>query len=176
MAFPYHGEIRMFAGNYAPAGWALCNGQLLQIVDYEVLFQLIGTTYGGDGQTTFAVPDMRGRIPIHMSTSPPVVAPVVTTRGLGETGGDEQVTLSVTQLPAHTHVGATVAAASKTSPVWNLTGDTGVNLIYAEGPGSPVMSQSSFAPAGGSQPHNNMMPFMCVNFIIALTGIFPSQT
>jgi microcystin-dependent protein len=161
----------MFAGNYAPAGWAFCNGQMLQILEYEALFQLIGTTYGGDGQTTFAVPDMRGRIPIQMGTSPAGI-----TRLLGETGGDEQVTLSVTQLPAHEHVGATVAAAFKTSPVGNLTGDTGVNLIYAEGPGAPVMSQSSFAPAGGSQPHDNMMPFMCVNFIISLTGIYPSQT
>src|SRR5687767_12471595 len=98
MAFPYYGEIRMFAGNYAPAGWAFCNGQLLQITEYEALFQLIGTTYGGDGEVTFAVPDLRGRIPIHMGTSP-----AGTTRALAETGGDEQVTLSVAQLPAHEH-------------------------------------------------------------------------
>ena len=170
MAQPYYGEIRMFAGNFAPAGWALCNGQLLSIADYEVLFQLIGTAYGGDGQDTFAVPDMRGRIPIHMGTSP-----AGTPRGLSDFGGEEQVTLTVNQIPAHTHLGAAAGVASKTSPTFSLPGDTGVNLIYADGAGTAITSPSSSAPVGGSQPHDNMMPFLGINFIISLDGIFPSS-
>ena len=170
MSQPYYGEIRMFAGNFAPIGWAFCDGQLLQIADYDVLFQLIGTTYGGDGQQNFAVPDLRGRIPIHVGTGSSGVS-----RGLAEFGGTEQETLAVAQIPQHVHRGATSAAASKTSPVSNLAGDTGLNAIYADGAGAPIASANSTVPAGGSQPHDNMMPFLCVSFIIALTGIYPPQ-
>jgi microcystin-dependent protein len=170
MAMPYVGEIRMFAGSFAPAGWAFCNGQMLQIAENEGLFQLIGTTFGGDGQETFAMPDMRGRIPIHRGT-----AAGGTTRGFATFGGDEQGFISVNQLPAHTHVGATSVVATKTSPINNLPGDTGVSDIYADGAGTAIASSMSAAAVGGSQPHNNVMPFLCVNFIICLFGLYPSE-
>ena len=170
MSQPYYGEIRMFAGNFAPTGWAFCDGQLLQIADYDVLFQLIGTTYGGDGQQNFAVPDLRGRIPIHVGTGFSGVS-----RGLAEFGGTEHETLTVAQIPQHLHRGATSAAASKTSPVSSLAGDTGLNSIYADGAGAPIASPNSTVPAGGSQPHGNLMPFLCVSFIISLNGIYPPQ-
>ena len=168
MALPFVGEIRMFAGNFAPVGWALCNGQILLIADYETLFQLIGTNYGGDGEQFFALPDMRGRIPIHAGVGSAGIP-----RAIGDFGGTEQETLSVNQLPPHVHRWATSAAASKTSPVANLTGETGINLIYADGQGSAASPNATVA-AGGSQPHDNMMPYLCVNFIISLDGIFPS--
>lgn len=171
MALPYYGEIRMFAGNYAPDGWLLCNGQMLNISDYDTLFQLIGTTFGGDGQVTFAVPDMRGRIPIHVGANLSGIP-----HDFAESGGTEQEFLTVNQLPAHAHRIATSAVASKTSPVANLPGDTGVNLIYREDVGSAIASPSSTAAAGGTGPHDNVMPFLCVNFIISYVGIYPSQT
>jgi microcystin-dependent protein len=171
MAVPYFGEIRMFAGSFAPDGWLLCNGQELIITEHETLFQLIGTSFGGDGQVTFAVPDLRGRIPIHTGTSPSG-----TPHPFAESSGSEQETLTVNQLPPHAHRIATSAVASKTSPVANLPGDTGVNLIYADGAGAAIASPSSTVPAGGTQPHDNLMPFLCVNFIICDNGIFPSET
>ena len=169
MSYPYVGEIRMWSGDWEPNGWRFCHGQMLPISENEHLFQLIGTTYGGDGQETFALPDLRGRIPIHMGT-----APSGTTYQLGETGGAESVTLTVNQMPLHDHPSAAAVPAVKTSPLNNLAADTDATLIYAEGDlASARSSPSALAPAGGSQPHDNMMPFLCVNFIISLFGIFP---
>lgn len=169
MAQPYYGEIRMFAGNFAPAGWMFCEGQLLPISENDVLFQLIGTTYGGDGQSTFGLPDLRGRIPIHLGN-----ASSGTNYQLGESAGSQEVTLTVNQLPVHSHSSAAAVPAVNTSPLGKLVADTDTTLIYAEGPGSSQPSPNAMAVAGGSQPHDNVMPFLCVNFIISLFGIFPS--
>lgn len=171
MSQPYVGEIRMFAGNFAPNGWLFCEGQILPISWYETLFQLIGTTYGGDGQETFAVPDLRGRLPLHMGTGPDG-----TTLAIGETGGVEEVTLTVSQLPSHTHepVGAVGPAFSK-KPAPGLGFATGRTDVYAP---SGALTGPDFAigEAGGGRPHSNIQPYLCVNFIISLYGIFPTQT
>ncbi|MBS0206163.1 MAG: phage tail protein [Planctomycetes bacterium] len=166
MAQPYVGEIRIFAGNFAPAGWSFCDGQLLAISENETLFNLIGTTYGGDGQSTFALPDLRGRIPLHFGN------------GFiqAETGGAETVTLTVSQIPAHSHPWqATSAGATNSSPVSNAlatsTAATYSNLV----PASPMASHS-VAFTGGNQPHNNFQPYICINYIISLYGIYPSPT
>jgi microcystin-dependent protein len=171
MAQPYIGEIRMFAGNFAPAGWAMCDGQLLSINEYDTLFNLIGTTYGGDGQNTFAVPDMRGRLPIHMGTG------AGSQYQIGQNGGVEQVTLTTTQLPAHTHplLGAK-SSANKRNPKGALFAFPKDFLCNASaGPLNP-MDSSSISQAGGSQPHTNVQPYLCINFIISLFGIYPSPT
>src|SRR5216684_7205997 len=166
MAQPYVGEIRMFAGNFAPAGWMFCEGQLLPISEYETLFQLIGTTYGGDGQSTFALPDLRGRLPIHQGNG----------FILAETGGAETITLTVNQIPAHSHpLLATGASANSTDPSTRVLAKPDKNL-YRAGPGTVPMFQSSVGATGGSQPHNNFQPYLCVDFIISLFGIFPSPT
>jgi len=168
MAQPYVGEIRMFAGNFAPAGWMFCEGQLLPISENETLFQLIGTTYGGDGESTFSLPDLRGRIPIHMGDG----------FILAQTGGAEEVTLTVQQIAAHSHPAqATLTQATETSPA---------NAVIAESrPGSVQffqdvpnvnMATNMLAAVGGSQPHTNFQPYLCVEFIISLFGIFPSPT
>jgi microcystin-dependent protein len=168
MAQPYVGEIRMFAGNFAPAGWMFCEGQLLPISENEVLFQLIGTTYGGDGESTFALPDLRGRVPLHMGNG----------FILAETGGVETVTLTVPQIPAHRHtlLGST-NVATLTDPGGNVLAQTGTFDAYQSdtSPNTP-MAASSIGPVGGSQPHENMQPYLCVSFIISLFGIFPSPT
>ncbi len=172
MAQPYVGEIRMFAGNFAPAGWMFCEGQLLPISENETLFNLIGTTYGGDGQSTFALPDLRGRIPIHMGT-----ASSGTTYQLAEQGGVEEVTLTAAQIPAHTHplIGSG-GNGTQANPAGNfLASSTIVKLYASETPDTP-MAATSIAPVGGSQPHANFQPYLCVDFIISLFGIFPSQT
>ena len=167
MAQPYVGEIRMFAGNFAPAGWMFCEGQLLPISEYETLFNLIGTTYGGDGQSTFALPDMRGRIPIHMGNGFTLAA----------TGGAEQITLTTQQIPAHNHpLLASNANAAASTPTNNLTGQTGATQIYREVNPGTAMSGLAITSTGGSQPHTNFQPYLCVDFIISLFGIFPSQT
>lgn len=165
---PYVGEIRMFAGNFAPLGWEICDGRLIAISDNETLFQLIGTTYGGDGQSTFALPDLRGRIPIHQGSN----------FILGETAGQEEVTLTVQQIPAHNHVllgrneqGNTSNPAGAVPALSTLSAYT-----TTAGGGNDRMALEVIAPAGGSIPHNNMMPYLCVNFIISLYGIFPSPT
>jgi microcystin-dependent protein len=167
MAQPYVGEIRMFAGNFAPAGWMFCEGQLLPISEYETLFNLIGTTYGGDGQSTFALPDLRGRLPLHFGNG----------FTLAETGGVEEITLTVAQIPAHSH------ALLATSNVGTASGVT--NAVVARSPSASIyledvstvnMSTSAVSSVGGSQPHNNFQPYLCVDFIISLFGIFPSQT
>lgn len=167
MAQPYVGEIRMFAGNFAPAGWMFCEGQLLPISEYETLFNLIGTTYGGDGQSTFALPDLRGRIPLHFGNG----------FTLAETGGVEEVTLTVSQIPAHSHpLLASVNTAGASAPNNNLTGQVGASQIYREAPPTSPMNANAITATGGSQPHNNFQPYLCVDFIISLFGIFPSQT
>lgn len=168
MAQPYVGEVRMFAGNFAPAGWMFCEGQLLPISEYETLFNLIGTTYGGDGQSTFALPDLRGRVPIHQGNG----------FILAETGGVEQVTLTVNQIPAHTHVPLANSANGTSSDPANNFWAAQPALLQYSGPGSANVNlpADTIVPAGGSQPHANFQPYLCVNFIISLFGIFPSAT
>jgi microcystin-dependent protein len=172
MAQPYVGEIRMFAGNFAPVGWLFCAGQLLPIAENEVLFQLIGTTYGGDGETTFALPDLRSRVPIHQGTGPSG-----NTRIMGELGGVESVTLTTQQIPAHSHpLRVSTAVANNSNPAGSVPGESPSVTLYLEESPSVAMNASAITPTGGNQPHNNMQPYQCVNFIISLFGIFPSPT
>ena len=170
MAQPYVGEIRMFGGNFAPAGWMFCEGQLLPISENETLFQLIGTTYGGDGESTFGLPDLRGRIPIHQGNG----------FILAETGGAEEITLTIQQIPAHSHVFlATTDAASTAAPAPSETFARALaSTITPYGTDAPNvnMSPQMIGPAGGSQPHTNFQPYLCIDFIISLFGIFPSPT
>lgn len=167
MAQPYVGEIRMFGGNFAPAGWMFCEGQLLPISENETLFQLIGTTYGGDGQSTFALPDLRGRLPLHQGNG----------FILAETGGAEQITLTVSQIPAHTHPElATSNNGQQSIPTSQVFARVTGNDIYASDSPFVNMAPQTISSVGGSQPHNNLQPFLCVDFIISLFGIFPSQT
>ena len=166
MAQPYVGEIRMFAGNFAPAGWQFCEGQLLPISENETLFQLIGTTYGGDGESTFALPDLRGRIPIHQGNG----------FVLAETGGAEEITLTVNQIAAHSHPllangsPGRFSAPSGTVPAASSLRQFTVNAADSN------MAPQAVSSTGGSQPHTNFMPYLCVDFIISLFGIFPSPT
>jgi microcystin-dependent protein len=157
----------MFAGNFAPAGWMFCEGQLLPISEYETLFNLIGTTYGGDGQSTFALPDLRGRLPVHMGNG----------FILAETGGVEDVTLTVSQIPAHSHpfLGST-NVSQDTSPQNKVVGQSGSALLYIQDTTDFNMSPQAVTSVGGSQPHTNFQPYLCVDFIISLFGIFPSPT
>jgi microcystin-dependent protein len=156
----------MFAGNFAPAGWMFCEGQLLPISEYETLFQLIGTTYGGDGQSTFALPDLRGRIPIHQGNG----------FILAETGGVETVTLTVSQIPAHSHPMLASTNFGNTAQPNNLIlGASSTFDLYIDSPASNAMAPA-VGPTGGSQPHDNFQPYLCVDFIISLFGLFPSPT
>ena len=178
MPDPFLGEIRMFGGNFAPIGWALCNGQLLSIAQNSALFAILGTYFGGDGQTTFALPDLRSRVPIHQGQG----------QGLspytqGQQAGSEQVTLLPNQMPAHTHiVNASGATANSSTAAGNFPataaparGQSNAAEIY--GPSaSATMSPTMIAPAGGSQAHANIQPSLCVTFIIALQGVFPSRS
>ena len=167
MAQPYVGEIRMFAGNFAPAGWMFCEGQLMPISENETLFNLIGTTYGGDGQSTFGLPDLRGRIPLHFGGG----------STLAETGGVETVTLTVSQIPAHSHPNLATTNSADTPNVANALPATGViSELYWGDPGDVNCAPQAISSTGGSQPHNNFQPYLCVDFIISLFGIFPSQT
>lgn len=168
MGIPYVGEIRMFAGNFPPSGWMFCEGQLMPISENETMFALIGTTYGGDGEETFALPDLRGRLPIHQGNG----------FILAETGGAEEITLTSAQIPAHSHpfLGNDSSGGS-TSPVGSVlarnasvdayTNDTSVGLM--------ALNAGSILPTGGSQPHTNFQPYLCLNFIISLFGVFPAQ-
>jgi len=167
---PFVGEIRMFAGNFAPVGWAFCDGQLLAISQNDALFSLLGTIYGGDGQSTFGLPDLRGRVPIHMGTGPGL-----SPRVIGSKGGSENVTLTTAQLPGHTHVfSASNAAGSQSDPTGAvLAASPSVDLYIEEAPFA-ALNTASMTNAGSSQPHTNLQPFQCVNFIIALFGIYPS--
>ncbi|AVP99836.1 phage tail protein [Ahniella affigens] len=169
MAQPYVGEIRMFAGNFAPAGWMFCEGQLLPISENETLFQLIGTTYGGDGESTFALPDLRGRLPIHQGNG----------FILAETGGVEEVTLTVQQIPAHSHP-ALASGNTGTGAVAQGNSLSGLSVASNSAYGTDAprtnISPVSISSVGGNQPHTNFQPYLCVDFIISLFGIFPSQT
>lgn len=170
MSTPYLGEIRQTAFAFAPRGWALCDGQLLPINQNQALFAILGTTYGGNGQTNFALPDLRGRSPAHVSPSLP----------LGSRVGEEAHTLSTNELPPHTHtLQGSTDLASTSLPAGNVVASKGRGGkdIYAPG-GSPAqpLSPQAIAPTGGNQPHNNMQPFSTVNFIIAMQGIFPSRS
>jgi microcystin-dependent protein len=171
MSTPYVGEIRMFAGNFAPLGWWFCDGSLLPISENEALFQLIGTTYGGDGQSTFAVPDLRGRIPIHQGQGAGL-----TNRVIGESSGSEQVTLTVQQMPGHRHPMASTDPSTSGDPLGKVVGNTGATPIYGSGATTVAMDAGATQQVGGNQPHDNMMPFQCINYIISLFGIFPSQS
>ncbi|CDX25316.1 Tail Collar domain protein [Mesorhizobium plurifarium] len=167
MAQPYVGEVRMFAGNFAPAGWMFCEGQLLPISENETLFQLIGTTYGGDGESTFALPDLRGRVPLHQGNG----------FILAEIGGAEEITLTINQIPAHSHpfLGNT-GNGSQAAPQNNVLASSTLVQLYAAETADAVMATSAISSVGGNQPHTNFQPYLCVNFIISLFGIFPSQT
>ena len=170
MMQPMVGEIRMFAGNFAPAGWAFCAGQPLPISENEVLFQLIGTTYGGDGEETFNLPDLRSRVPIHQGTGPDG-----TTYILGETGGVEEVTLTTQQIPVHNHaLIATTQLGSVANPGGNILAQTpGAITPYAELDPEVNLNNNAVGPVGGSQPHTNIQPYLAMFYIISLFGIYP---
>lgn len=171
MSNPYVGEIRMFGGNFAPAGWAFCSGQLLPISENDVLFNLIGTTYGGDGQETFALPNLQSRVPVHSGTGPGGL-----TYQLGEQGGVESVTLTTNQIPVHSHpMVASTADANSPNPGGNVLAQPVTTTPYFNDIPNTTLNGSAIAPVGGSQPHENMQPYLAVNFIISLFGIFPHQ-
>jgi microcystin-dependent protein len=168
MSTPFIGEVRLFGGGFAPNGWMLCQGQLLPIAENEALFQLIGTIYGGDGETTFALPDLRGRVPLHGGQGPGL-----SPYSLGEQGGTEAVTLTAAQMPRHTHaLIASPAAASGAAPGGALLAATAA-ASYDPGTASTAMATGAVGSAGGTQPHDNMAPSVGVNYIISLFGIFP---
>jgi microcystin-dependent protein len=169
MAQPYVGEIRLFAGNFAPAGWMFCEGQLLPISENETLFNLIGTTYGGDGQSTFALPDLRGRVPLHFGNA----------FTLAETGGAEEITLTLQQIPVHSHpMLASLNAATTADPANNVLSLAPLATTFPYGTDNPLtpLAPTAVAPTGGSQPHTNFQPYLCIDFIISLFGIFPTPT
>jgi microcystin-dependent protein len=173
MATPFLAEIKMFGGNFAPIGYALCNGQLLAISQNSALFSLLGTTYGGNGQTTFGLPDLRGRVPIHAGSGPGLTPYV-----LGEIAGTESVTLLQSQMPAHNHlVEANSSAGTATAPSTTLVlaASTARDKVYSTAAPNTTLSPAAIGVAGSSQPHNNIQPYLVVNFIIALQGIFPSH-
>ncbi len=171
MSNPYVGEIRMFGGNFAPSGWALCQGQLLPISQYDVLFNLIGTTYGGNGTSTFALPDLQGRFPAHQGTPAITNSEPVT---LGQKLGVDTVTLVTAQLPVHTHEAQGFSASTTRSPTGAFWG-AGSGDAYSPATPSARLSPAAVAMTGTSQPHNNISPYLVVNFIVSLFGIFPSQ-
>ena len=169
MSQPYIGEIRMFGGNFAPVGWAFCQGQIQAISENDALFNLIGTTYGGDGQTTFALPNLASRVPVHMGSG----------HVLGEVAGTESVTISVQQMPIHTHAfQASSSSGGSANPSGQTLATTAASAtIYSAPQDDPTpMAAQEVQQAGGSQPHDNVQPFLAVNYIISLFGIFPSQS
>ena len=171
MSEPFVGEIRMFAGNFAPRGWAFCDGQLLAISQNDALFSLLGTIYGGDGRTTYGLPDMRGRIPIHAGSGPGL-----SPRRLGAKGGTENETLIVNQLPSHSHAWrASSGVAGQSQPVGHALAQSGSNIYIASSTNLVNLSSNSVTSTGGSRSHTNLMPFLCIHFIIALFGIYPSR-
>jgi len=166
MSQPFVGEIRMFGGNFAPAGWAFCDGSLIPISENETLFNLIGTTYGGDGQSTFALPDLRSRVPVHQG-------PGFT---IGQSGGAETVTLTTAQIPSHSHVPqGNSGVGSQPNPTGNVWAQSALNQ-FSNGTANVAMAPAAIGSAGGSQPHDNMLPFLTVSFILSLFGVFPSQS
>lgn len=172
MAQPYVGEIRMFGGTFAPAGWMFCDGQLLPISENETLFNLIGTTYGGDGESTFALPNLQSRVPIHQGSGPDGNNYV-----LAETGGVEEVTLTMNQIPTHNHafLGSSTAA-TLTSPSGSVVGTSAQVDYLTIAQASVALNANAITPVGGSQPHSNLQPYLTLNFIISLFGIFPSPS
>jgi len=172
MSEPFVGEIRMFAGNFAPRGWAFCDGQLLAVSQNDALFSLLGTIYGGDGRTTFGLPDMRGRIPIHAGHGPGL-----SERRLGAKGGAEAVTLTVNQMPSHGHpIQVSTEPANLPNPGGDAILGTSNVIELFSGDNVPAnMGTSTISNVGGSRSHTNLMPFLCVHFIIALFGIYPSR-
>lgn len=171
----YIGDIRLFAGSYAPVGWILCNGTLLSISEYDAVFAVIGTTYGGDGVTTFAVPDLRGRLPVGQGNGPGL-----TPRVLGQAFGSESVTLLSSQIPSHSHaLMASSATATASSPAANVFAQNGTDNIYtplpATGPQPQTFNAASVQNSGGTQAHDNIMPTTAINYIMCLAGIFPSR-
>ncbi len=168
MGQPYVGEIRMFGGSFAPAGWLFCQGQLLPISENETLFQLIGTTYGGDGESTFALPNLQGRIPLHQGNG----------FTMAEASGVEQVTLTGAQVPIHSHPFlAANAVANDPNPANNVLGESSASIFqFQTAAPTAAMAPGSVSPVGGGQPHTNFQPYLCISFIISLYGIFPSPT
>ena len=172
MGQPYIGEIRMFAGNFAPSGWAFCDGQQLAISENDALFTLIGTTYGGDGQETFNLPNLQSRVPIHSGTGPGL-----TNKVLAEMAGVESVTLTTQQIPVHTHPFlATTNPGTTTNPNPNLVSNSPNVGLYIEDVTGVAMNAQAITPVGGSQPHDNLQPYLTISFIISLFGVFPQQT
>ncbi|MCG8354533.1 MAG: tail fiber protein [Kiloniellales bacterium] len=171
MTTPFIGEIRMFAGTFAPQGWAFCDGQLINVRDNEALFSVIGSVYGGDGRTTFGLPDMRGRLPIHAGSGLGL-----TPRAIGARGGSETVSVTESQLPQHTHaLQGTSDLADRQAPA-NSVPARGVANLWSEDFDSDPMSTQAITSIGGGGSHNNLMPFAVINFIIATTGLIPTQT
>jgi microcystin-dependent protein len=172
MSDPYVGEIRMFGGNFAPVGWAFCEGQSVPIAENDVLFQLIGTTYGGDGQETFNLPDLRGRLPLHMGTGG-----AGTTYQIGEAAGVEEVTLTTQQIPSHTHAALGAAVTGDQTSAQGAVPANSVTITpYLNTAPDAAFNANAVSPTGGNQPHTNFQPYLCVSFIISLYGIYPSQT
>ena len=170
MSDPFVGEVRIFAGNFAPAGWAFCNGAAMPIAENEVLFTLIGTTYGGDGEETFNLPDLQGRVPMHNGQGPGISQ----TYQLGENGGVESVTLSTNQIPVHNHAWvATTDPGQGVAPANQLISSNPTVLMYRPSTPTSPMNAGCITPVGGSQPHDNMQPYLCMGYIISLFGIFP---
>ena len=173
MGQPFVGEIRMFGGTFAPAGWAMCQGQTMAISENDTLFNLIGTTYGGDGQETFQLPDLQGRCPVHAGQGPGISQ----TYALGEKVGVESVTLNTNQIPIHTHpMIASQAIGNVTQPTGNIMAQNNTISNYIEDVTDANFNANAVGPTGGSQPHDNMQPYLCISFIISLFGVFPSQT
>jgi microcystin-dependent protein len=165
MANSFVGEIRMFGGNFAPQGWAFCDGQLIPISENDILFNLIGTTYGGDGQNTFALPNMQSRVPIHVGPG----------FALAQSGGAESVTLTTSQIPSHSHVPQAQTASGDLASPGNAVWASVATSQYSDQAPNTTMAPAAIGSSGGSQPHENMMPFLVVNFILSLFGVFPSQ-
>lgn len=171
MADPFLGQIMMFAGNFAPRGFAFCDGQLLAVSQNDALFSLLGTLYGGDGRTTFGLPDMRGRVPLHVGQGPGL-----SSRPLGSKGGSEEVALTANELPPHTHtVMGSTDPGGTTAPAGQVLANAGGVDTYSTAAADTTADGTSVGHSGGSQPHPNMMPFECINFCIALTGVYPSR-
>ncbi len=169
---PFIAQIMMFGGNFAPRGWAFCDGQLIAISQNTALFSILGTTYGGDGRTTFALPDLRGRVSIH-----PGRGPGLSSYSLGERGGQETVTLSSAQMPPHNHqIHAANAGGDDTDPTQAKAFATAGNDLYIDSAQGTTMPNEIISSNGGGQPHNNVQPFECVNYIIALEGVYPSRS